>query len=68
MNDQTLNERLTHVANKLRHLWGRNPDSDTIEEAIALLREASVAPVDTPAETPAEEPTPARRGRPRKEA
>lgn len=34
---------LQNLANKLRALWGNNPDSALIEEAIRLLPEAEAA-------------------------
>ncbi len=48
--NEPLLERLANTANKLRHMWGNNPDSDNIEEAIkALTPEAVVTPDEAPA-------------------
>ncbi len=32
-----LNERMEHLAAKLQVMWGRNPDTDLIREAIEAL-------------------------------
>lgn len=39
----TLIERLQQSANKLRHLWGQNDDSNSIEEAIKILVQQETA-------------------------
>ena len=36
---------LRNVANKLRNMWGNNPDSDLIDQAVIELQTKVAAPV-----------------------
>lgn len=51
MNDLPIQNQLQNLANKLRQMWGNNPDSNLIEEAAKLLtpEEAKVSPEKVPA-------------------
>lgn len=54
MNDLPIEAKLQNLANKLRQMWGQNPDADLIEEAAALLTpEAEAVEPQDPAPAPA---------------
>lgn len=57
-----LSARLTNVANKLRMMWGQNPDSDVIMEVVALVEqaEAKAAP-ETTEDAPEAKTTPSKK-------
>ena len=50
MND--LIDRLQNTANKLRVMWGNNPDSLIIEEGISALKAQAPAVAEAPTEAP----------------
>ena len=50
---EQLTAELQNIANKLRALWGNNPDSETIEEAIKALQGKNTTNTTTEAEAPA---------------
>lgn len=39
MNRTELVAGLADLANKLRHMWGQNPESDLLDEAVKQLQE-----------------------------